>query len=128
MSQNKDFSGTWRCRYWYPSNQRPGTEDVSEYFGGLHKRGEEIVYESQPNDEKSYMFIRMTLDGDLLTGTWHEHTSPTGEFKGAQYSGAFQILRNTKNTEMDGKWVGIGQDNGKRQIYTGRLQLEQIEK
>ena len=129
MTQSNDFSGTWRFCYWWPSNNKPGTEEPSEYVGKIQKRGDELIFESHPNEEKSYMFVRMTVDGDLVTGTWHEDTSPTGEFKGAQYSGAFQVLRNPENTIMNGKWAGIGGEaEGKRDIYTGRLQFHRTDK
>ena len=120
---NNDFTGTWKCSYWFPSNRKPGTEEASTYTGKFHKKGSELVYESEPNDEGSYMFVRMTLDGDLITGNWHEHTSPDGEFEGTVYSGAFQALIDKAGKKVEGKWAGIGQERGKRKIYTGRWQF-----
>ncbi len=119
----KDFAGTWQCTYWYPSNTKPGTQEPSAYTGTFHTSGDQLVYESQPNDEGSYMFVRMTAEDDLVTGTWHEGTSPTGEFEGSIYSGAFQALVDESGGVIEGKWVGIGQEKGKRQIYTGRWQF-----
>lgn len=117
------FSGTWQCKYWYPSNTQPGTEEISQYTGTFRRQDNQLVYESQPNKENSYMFVRMNVDGDLATGNWHESTSPTGEFEGAIYSGVFQALIDNAGDTIDGKWVGIGQEDGKRQIYTGRWQF-----
>jgi hypothetical protein len=116
------FNGTWRCRYWYPSNKHDG-EDVSEYRATIHQTGNELVLESSPNEEKSYMLARLVLDGDVVTGTWQENTSPHGEFAGLVYSGAVQLLVSEAKDHMDGKWVGIGQEDGKKQIYTGRWEI-----
>ncbi len=124
-----DFSGSWQGTYWFPSNTQPGTEEASQYTGSFHKTGrggKQLVYESQPNASGSYLLARMTVDGDLVTGTWHESTSPTGEFEGSQYSGAFQALVDESGNTIDGKWAGIGQADGKRQIYTGRIQFTRI--
>ena len=118
-----DFAGTWKFTYWWPSNKMPGSEEPSDYTGSIQKRGNQFIFESQPNKDGSYMFARMTVDGDLATGTWWESTSPTGEFKGSQYSGAFQALINESGDKIQGKWAGIGQEKGKRQIYTGRLEF-----
>lgn len=122
MTQQDSFSGTWHCRYWYPSNQHDG-EDVSEYTAIIHQDGDTLVLASQPNAEGSYMIARIRVEGDLVTGTWQENTSPDGEFKGAMYSGAFQLLLDETQSTMEGKWVGVGQEEGKRKIYTGRWQI-----
>ena len=125
--QKDEYTGVWRCRYWYPSNTRPG-EDVSEYYATIQQKGKELVMESLPNKEESYMFARMVVDGDLVTGTWHENTSPSGEFAGSLYSGAMQLLFNETNDVMSGKWVGIGQESGVRKIYTGKWELSRAGK
>lgn len=123
---NLTLSGVWRLQYWYPSNQRPGTQDISDYIGTITQTGNKLVFESHPNEINAYMFVKMIIDGDLVTGDWHENTSPTGEFKGVIYSGAIQLLVNYEDEIIDGKWVGIGQDNGKRQIYTGRWLFDRV--
>lgn len=118
-----DFSGKWKCTYWFPSNKNPGTEELSSYSGKFQKRAKQYVYESEKNEDGSYLFVRFLLDGDLATGTWWESTSPTGEFEGSIYCGAFQALLDKTGDALKGKWAGIGQENGKRQIYTGRIEF-----
>jgi hypothetical protein len=113
-----EFSGIWYCGYSYPSNQHKG-EDISEYYAVIHQRGSKLVLQSLPNQEGSTLTLKMTVDGDLASGYWEEGTSPTGEFGGAIYSGVVQLLISKDNKRMTGKWVGIGQDNGKRGIYNG---------
>ena len=120
--KDKDFSGIWYCGYSYPSNQHKG-QDVSEYYGVLHQRGDNLVFQSLPNQQESVLQLKLTLDGDLATGYWEEGTSPGGEFAGAIYSGAVQLLVDKNGKHIQGKWVGIGQDDGNRQIYTGEWTL-----
>jgi hypothetical protein len=129
MADNNTFSGTWHCRYWYPSNTHDGN-DVSEYDMEAVPHGREIVLESQPNAEKSYMLVRLILDSDLATGTWYEETSPTGEFQGATYSGAGQLILNSDKTRFDGKWAGLGYDHDRKEtrVYSGKWEIVRTDK
>lgn len=129
MVENKQITGSWQCTYWFPSNSQPGAEEASQYTGTVLKTGKggkQLVFESQPNASGSYLIVRMSIDADLATGTWHESTSPTGEFEGSQYSGAFQALVDESGDMIEGKWAGVGQEKGQRQIYTGRIQLSRL--
>lgn len=119
---NDTFTGIWECRYWYPSNDHDG-EDISEYRAKVHQLGNKLIVESLPTDNGAYMILSLTIDDDLATGVWQENTAPEGSFKGTIYSGAVQLLMSADRNSFEGKWVGIGQDDGKRQIYTGRWQL-----
>ena len=126
MTQQKnDFSGIWHCRYWFPSNSHSG-EDVSEYYATIERSGRQFVLHSLPNAGEtvgSYMLAKFAVDGDLVSGSWWENTSPSGEFQGSIYSGTFQLLLDESHSRMSGKWVGIGQDQGVRKIYTGRWEI-----
>lgn len=127
MSQ-QNFSGTWHCRYWYPSNHHDG-EEISEYYGKLHQADDQLVFESLPNKTESYMLLHLTVDGVLATGTWQENTSPHGESKGVIYSGAVQLIIADDKKHVEGKWVGVGHDYGlhKPRIYDGRWELTQVD-
>ena len=118
-SNGTTFAGTWQCRYWYPSNTHDG-EDISEYEVTINQTGNKLVLQSLPNKEESYMLARLVVDGDVVTGTWQENTSPHGEFAGLIYSGAVQLLLDKARDRMEGKWVGVGQEDGKKKIYAGR--------
>jgi hypothetical protein len=118
----RDFSGVWLCRYWFPSNQFDG-EDISSCEVKIHRNGNQLVLESLPNKEEAFLSARMVADGDVVTGTWQENTSPHGEFAGSIYSGAVQLIANGDGDRIEGKWVGIGQENGKKQVYTGRWEI-----
>lgn len=118
------FSGIWHCAYWYPSNDHSG-EDISEYDMQMHQNGSELVLESLPNAEESYMLVRLSIDGDVATGTWHETTSPHGAFKGAVYSGAGQLIIGADKRRMEGKWAGIGFDHEQKRLstYSGKWEI-----
>lgn len=121
---NDSFAGTWHLRYWYPSNDHDG-EDTSEYDVTVHQKGSKLIIESLPNPEESYMLVKLTLDNELATGSWEEHTSPSGSFGGSIYSGALQLIISDDKKRMEGKWVGVGRDHEKGQadIYTGNWDL-----
>ncbi len=127
MDHVDDFSGRWHCTYWFPSNTFVGDEP-SEYDMVAHQDGATLVLESEPNDSNAYMFIRLTIEEGVATGTWHETTSPTGEFKGAQYSGSGQLIIDPKTHFMEGKWAGAGYDHRlkKMRIYTGSWEIKPL--
>lgn len=130
MAQTNDsFAGTWHSCYWYPSNDKPGEEEKSEYEVIVHQKGGQLILESKPNELGAYIFIRLSVDGKLATGTWHETTSPRGAFKGMVYSGALQLIISDDQNRMDGKWVGVGFDYDKKgpDIYTGRWELVRLQ-
>jgi len=124
MKDVADYSGRWKCTYWFPSNKIIG-EEPSEYEMQAYQDGTSVVLESIPNEEGSYMFVRLIIDNDVATGNWHETTSPTGDFKGAIYSGAGQLVINPETRFMEGKWTGAGYDHKLRQmrIYSGNWEI-----
>lgn len=132
---NNDFSGVWRSRYWFPSNQHPGEEEISEHRVGAHQKGRKLTMNSLPAQNGAYITIKLTLGRDnLATGTWEEYTSPEGEFRGRLYSGAMQLIVSDDGTRMDGKWVGEGRewlgegdDDYEQRIYTGQWELFRAE-
>jgi len=126
-SEARDFSGMWRCAYWYPSNQRPGEEDMTEYYVEGRQEGSKLTLESLPN-RTDHMVVNLVVDRSLATGNWVEDTKPEGEFKGMQYSGAIQLLISEDGQRLDGAWVGVGReklDDGSYEprIYTGKWEL-----
>ena len=122
-----DFRGLWRCSYWYPSNTHVG-DDLSEYQMEVHRDGDTLVFESVPSKEGSYMLVRLTVQGNIATGTWHETTAPEGEFKGANYGGSGQLIVNPDTNYMEGKWAGAGFDHKlqRMRIYSGNWEMAPI--
>lgn len=124
MTDEATFEGAWHSAYWYPSNTHAG-EEMSEYDVTIRQKGNQLVVESKPNASGSYILVRLSIDDEVATGTWHETTAPEGDFKGTIYSGALQLIISRDHTSMVGKWVGIGKDYEKNQpdIYTGKWEL-----
>ena len=87
-----------------------------------------LVLESEPNEERSYMLIRLKIDNNVAVGNWYETTSPTGEFKSAQYSGSGQLIVSPETYNMEGKWAGAGYDHKLKQmrVYTGNWEITPI--
>ena len=127
MTKVNDFPEFWKSTYWFPSNKVVGDEP-SEYKMKSHRDGDVLVLESVPNQEGSYMLIRLKLDDNIAIGSWHETTSPTGEFKGALYSGAGQLTIDPATHSMEGKWAGAGYDRKlkKMRVYTGNWEIAPI--
>ena len=106
---NNDITGIWRSVYHYTSSSRSG-EFKSEHYVRLQKQGNHLVFESLPRDSRSYLHLRLSLDGTIATGSWREETDPTGYYKGAVYHGAIQLVLDNTNKRMKGKWLGHGRD------------------
>lgn len=126
MTDDK-FTGTWQFCYWYPSNDHDG-DDPSEYQMRARQKGDNLILESLPNELDAYMLVRLEIDGDLATGSWHETTSPRGAFKGMMYSGAGQLLISKDKNSMTGMWAGAGIDRATNQpsMYTGKWELKKL--
>jgi hypothetical protein len=124
MNENTNFSGDWESTHWYPTADDNG-EHADSYMMTAHQKGHEIVFESKPRDNGSYLIIRLHIDGDLATGTWEESTAPEGSYDGTIYTGAGQLILDDDKQRMFGKWAGIGVNHktNKREIYTGSWQL-----
>jgi hypothetical protein len=126
--QDDTYSGTWYCRHWYPNKDDTGEDMTKNRMKGFQK-GRELILESEANAEGSYMFVKLSIDGDQATGAWHETTSPTGSFESANYSGAGQLIISDDQQSMEGMWAGVGYDRklDKKRVYTGRWELARTE-
>lgn len=114
----------WHSVYWFPSNKFVGDEP-SEYDMVGILDGNTLVLESLPNDEHSYMLIRLKLDNNIAIGNWYETTSPTGEFSSAQYNGSGQLIVDPETYNMEGKWAGAGYDHKlkRMRVYVGNWEI-----
>lgn len=122
-----NFEGTWHSTYWYPSNTHSG-EDTSEYDVVAKLADGQLVLQSKPTENGAYILIRLSIDDDIATGTWHETTAPEGAFKGMVYSGALQLIISKDSKTMEGKWVGIGRDYtlNRPDIFVGKWKLTRL--
>lgn len=124
----KTFSGSWFVKVTYPNKDDSGIDTTINRMEA-QKLGKEIVFTSEPNEEGSHMVIRLSVDEDIATGTWHETTAPSGQYAGAMYSGAGQLLITDDGTTMNGQWAGAGIDHeqDKPNIYVGTWKLSRTE-
>lgn len=65
----------------------------------------------------------LTVNGQVVTGTWTEQTDPDGHYSGGTYHGALQMLVDGTGDRMSGAWVGYGRD---RTVNTGPWTLERV--
>jgi hypothetical protein len=126
MNQDDVFAGAWQATHWYPTKD-DSSEESSVYDMVAHKAaGHDLVLQSNPKEDGSYMLIRLSIDDNVATGTWYENTSPKGDFESAMYSGAGQMIISDDKKTMTGMWAGAGMDHktGGPRIYTGRWELK----
>lgn len=114
-----NYSGVWLSRYEYYSSAREGK------FTGLHhvvvlQHGDRLTVRSLPGSNDSALTMDLTVDGNVITGTWVEQTADDSFYRGARYHGAIQMLVEPTGRRMAGKWVGFGRQ---MEINTGPWEL-----
>jgi hypothetical protein len=108
-SSAKQLSGIWRSDYIYRSSDRNEDRKSVEYVRFYpNKYG--FVVETVPKANESYELARFSVEGDVVTGTWQSNTSPKGDYKGAVYHGAAQLIISDDGKRLAGKWVGFGKN------------------
>lgn len=120
-------NSTWRFTHWAPSKD-DSRELKDEYMMRGHQRGSTLVLQSEPDATGAYMLVRVNIEGAVASGSWHESAATDGEFEGAEYSGAGQLLISDDGEQMTGLWVGSGFDHGlqKLRLYTGKWELVHV--
>ncbi|MGW6915814.1 helix-turn-helix domain-containing protein [Kitasatospora sp. NPDC054939] len=122
-----DYSGVWLSHYEYFSSSRENT------FSGLHHvvlrhHGNRITAESLPGasvNPDSPLTLDLTVDRNVVTGTWTEQTAEDGHYHGARYHGAVQLLVDPTGRRMAGKWVGFGKE---LDVNTGPWELRLLDR
>jgi hypothetical protein len=114
-----NYTGVWLSRYEYYSSGREGA------FTGRHhvvilQHGDRLTVRSLPGSSDSPLTMDLTVDGNVLTGTWVEQTAREGYYRGARYHGAIQLLAEPTGRRLSGKWVGFGRD---MDVNTGPWEL-----
>jgi hypothetical protein len=120
----KDVPKKWKLTHWYPSNDHDGEDSDEHEMKSFWHEGT-LVLESLSHENGSYMLTRLHLQDNVATGNWYENASLNGEYKGAQYTGAGQLIVDPKTYRMEGLWAGAGYNKElkKMQIYTGRWEI-----
>lgn len=123
----EDLSGVWLSHYEYFSSSRENT------FAGLHhvllsQRGNRLIGRSLPggsSNPDSPLSFDLTVDRNVVTGTWVEQTAQDGYYQGARYHGAIQLLIDPTGRRMAGKWVGFGKEF---EVNTGPWELRLLDR
>jgi transcriptional regulator with XRE-family HTH domain len=107
-AQYGELTGVWLSAYDYYSSSRDQT------FSGKHhvmllQRGARLMVRSLPASS-SRMSMDLSVNGQVVTGTWTEETRTDGYYRGALYYGAIQMLVEPTGRRIAGKWVGFGRD------------------
>ncbi|MGK5637408.1 helix-turn-helix domain-containing protein [Streptomyces sp. URMC 126] len=111
-SNHGTLSGIWLSRYEYHSSGR-GSDFTGEHFVVIIQHGDKLTARSLPegsSNPDSPLTMDLTVNGNVVTGTWREETAQTGYYAGAVYHGALQLLVEPTGRKMSGKWVGFGKD------------------
>ncbi len=109
IAAGHDFSGIWHSRYLYFSNGR-GQEYDGQHYVVMRQTDSQLVGQSLPHTLESELRLDMSVAGMVATGSWTEHTSPSGYYRGAVYHGTMQLLVDPMGRSMSGKWLGFGKN------------------
>lgn len=102
-----NYSGVWLSRYEYHSSGR-GETFTGRHFVMVLQHGNRLTVRSLPGSASSSLTLDLTVDANIVTGTWVEQTEEDGYYRGARYHGAIQMLIEPSGRRMTGKWVGFG--------------------
>ena len=114
------LTGIWLSRYEFESSGR-GILSNRHYVMVL-QRGAHLMVRSLPASA-SRLSLELDVNGQVVTGTWTEHTSREGYYGGAVYNGALQMLLAPTEHSMVGKWVGFGR---RLEMKTGNWSMELV--
>jgi hypothetical protein len=117
--QPVSLSGVWLSRYEYPSSTR-GATFTGQHYVLLLQHADRLTVRSLPESAAGELSMDLTIDGNVVTGTWVEVTAADGHYRGARYHGAIQLLTEPTRRRLSGKWVGFGSD---MDINTGPWEL-----
>jgi hypothetical protein len=114
-----NYSGVWLSRYEYYSSGREA-EFVGLHYVVVLQHGSRLTVRSLPRTANSELTMDLTVDGNVITGTWVEQTAQESYYRGARYHGAIQMLVEPTGRRMSGKWVGFGKE---MDVNTGPWEL-----
>jgi hypothetical protein len=114
-----NYSGVWASRYEYFSSGRSDTF-ADRHFVVLLQHGQQVTGRSLPGSSDSSLSMDLTVDGNVITGTWVEQTAAEGHYRGARYHGAIQLLVEPTGRRLAGKWIGFGKE---LEVNTGPWEL-----
>ncbi|KOX37221.1 MULTISPECIES: helix-turn-helix domain-containing protein [unclassified Streptomyces] len=127
QATEETFSGVWLSRYEFYSSSRSETYEAKHYVVVV-QHGNRLTAQSLPGastNPDSPLTLDLTVDRNVVTGTWVEQTATDGYYNGARYHGAVQLLVEPTGRRMAGKWVGFGKDFD---VNTGPWELRLVDR
>lgn len=119
QATGRNYSGVWLSKYTYHSSGREETFTAAHFVVVL-QHGDRLTVRSLPGSAEGSLSMDLSVDGNVVTGTWTEQTNPSGYYRGARYHGAIQMLAEPTGRRIAGKWVGFGKD---MDVNTGPWEL-----
>ena len=104
------LTAIWRSTYSYVSSSRGNETFTSEHYVMAIQHGNRIQVRSLPKTAAGRVMMDLTIDGQVITGTWTEETDPGGYYKSSVYSGAIHLLLDHTGHRMKGQWLGFNRD------------------
>lgn len=107
-----NYSGVWLSRYEYFSSGRDASF-IGMHYVVLLQHGNRLTANSitgASSNPDSPLSLDLTIEGNVVSGSWVEQTATDGYYRGARYHGVLQMLIEPTGTRMAGKWVGFGKD------------------
>lgn len=102
------LTGIWISDYGYYSSSRD-QHLTSKHHVLLLQRGARLMTRSLP-ESGSRVGMDMSVNGQVVTGTWTEETERGGYYKGGVYFGCIQMLLDVTGHRLKGRWLGFGRD------------------
>ncbi|RSS38146.1 XRE family transcriptional regulator [Streptomyces sp. WAC07061] len=127
QTSGETFSGVWLSRYEFFSSSRDASFEAKHYVV-IVQHGNRLTVQSLPgasSNPDSPLTLDLTVDRNVVTGTWVEQTATDGYYNGARYHGAIQLLVEPTGRRMAGKWVGFGKDFD---VNTGPWELRLVDR
>jgi transcriptional regulator with XRE-family HTH domain len=116
------LTGIWLSSYEFYSSGRDQTL-TSKHHVMVLQRGARLMVRSLPASA-SQLSMDLSVNGQVVTGTWTEQTQADGYYRGAVYHGAIQLLQEPTGHRMSGKWVGFGRE---LEVNTGAWSLTLVD-
>jgi len=116
------MAGIWRSSYSFTSSGR-NAGFTSRHVVLVLQYGARLMVRSLQR-QASAVSMDLSVNGQVITGTWAERTRGDGYYRGAVYTGAVQMLETRPGQSMAGRWVGFGKEG---EINDGPWSLDLIE-
>ncbi len=102
------LTGIWLSSYDFVSSSRGSQTFTGRHYVLLIQRGTRVQVRSIGSPSR--LTMDLTVEGNVLTGTWREDTDPAGFYGGRTYHGALQLVAGPSGSRLKGAWTGFGKE------------------